>query len=157
LTQNPTGSTPRPVHILLVEDSPGDVNLTREAMIEARVANTLAVARDGEEALDYVYQRGQFSSAPRPDLILLDLNLPRVNGREVLAELKAAPDLARIPIVVLTSSAAEADIVRSYDLHANAYVTKPVGFDGFFNALKLIEGFWLEIVRLPSDAKPMLG
>jgi two-component system response regulator len=140
------------VHILLVEDSPGDVNLTREALLEARVANTLAVARDGEEALDYVHQRGQFVDALRPDLILLDLNLPRVNGREVLSELKAAPELSRIPIVVLTSSGAEEDIVRSYDLHANAYVTKPVGFESFFHALKQIHGFWLEIVRLPSDS-----
>jgi CheY-like chemotaxis protein len=130
------------------------VNLTREALVEARVANTLSVARDGEEALDYVYQRGQFAGAPRPDLILLDLNLPRVNGREVLSELKAAPELSRIPVVVLTSSGAEEDIVRAYDLHANAYVTKPVGFDGFFHALKQIQGFWLEIVRLPSDAVP---
>ena len=147
----PLISVARAVHILLVEDSPGDINLTREALVEARVTNNLAVARDGEEALDYVHRRGAFVDAPRPDLILLDLNLPKKNGSEVLAELKSDPELARIPIVILTSSAAEVDIHRSYDLHANAYVTKPVAFDGFLAALRQINGFWLEVVRLPGE------
>ena len=140
-----------PVQILLVEDSPGDVNLTREALREARVANELNVVSDGVEALDYLNRRGDHAGAVRPDLMLLDLNLPRKDGREVLAEIKQDPSLARIPVVVLTSSSAEADIHRSYDLHANAYITKPVAFDAFLAALKSFEGFWLEIVRLPGN------
>lgn len=140
----------RPVRILLVEDSPGDVNLTREALRTARVANELAVVGDGEAAIEYLRRVGAYADAPPVDLVLLDLNLPKKDGREVLAEVKEDPDLRRIPVIVLTTSADEADILRSYELHANAYVTKPVAFAEFLNALQQLEGFWLQVVRLPS-------
>jgi len=141
----------RPVEILLVEDNPGDVRLTREALREAKVRNNLSVAPDGVEALAYLRKEGQYADAVRPDLILLDLNLPRKDGREVLEEVKADPALRHIPVVVLTSSQAEQDILRAYDLHANCYVTKPVDLDQFITVVKSIEDFWFTIVKLPPD------
>jgi CheY-like chemotaxis protein len=137
-----------PIEILLVEDSPADVRLTKEAMKDARVRNNVHVASDGVEALDFLYKRGRHLSAPTPDLILLDLNLPRKDGREVLEEIKHADALRRIPVVVLTTSQAERDILTSYQLNANAYVTKPVDLEQFLSAVKSIEGFWLEVVKL---------
>lgn len=139
----------RLAHILLVEDSPEDVLFTEEALKEAKVANELHVAEDGEQALDYVNRRGSHADAPRPDLIILDLNLPKLDGREVLAELKDDPDLKRIPVVVLTMSASEEDVIRAYDQHANAYVRKPIGLDRFVEIVRSIDEFWLGIVTLP--------
>jgi CheY-like chemotaxis protein len=141
----------RPIAILLVEDSPGDVRLTREALKEAKVLNSLSVATDGVEALEFLHRRGKFAGAPRPDLILLDLNLPRKDGREVLEEIKADAGLKRIPIVVLTTSQAEEDVVRAYDLHANCYITKPVDFRQFITVVQSIEDFWLTVVKLPRS------
>ena len=145
-------ATPQPKHIeiLLVEDSPADVLIAREALSEAKLLNTIHVAEDGIEAMDFLYKRGKFASAPRPDLILLDLNLPRKNGREVLAEIKADDDLKNIPVVVLTTSSAEEDVLRSYNLHANCYVVKPVEFDSFVKAVQSIQHFWFSVVVLPS-------
>lgn len=140
----------RPIEILLVEDNPGDVRLTLEALKEAKVKNTLRVARDGVEALALLHQEGPFANASIPDLILLDLNLPKKDGREVLAEIKKDKRLRTIPVVVLTTSDAEQDILRSYDLHANCYVTKPVDLDQFIQVVESIEGFWLSIVKLPT-------
>lgn len=137
----------RPIRILLVEDSPGDVNLTREALHQAKVANELCVVGDGVEALQYLRGEGQFQGHPAPDLMLLDLNLPRKDGREVLEEVKTDPDLKHIPVIVLTTSSDESDILQSYRLHANAFVTKPVAFDQFITALQQFEGFWLQVVR----------
>ena len=139
----------RPVEVLLVEDSPGDVRLTQEALKGAKVLNTLHVVDDGEDALSFLRKEGPFAGAPRPDLILLDLNLPRRDGREVLAVIKADEDLRRIPVVVLTTSQAEEDILKSYALNANCYITKPVNFDQFLKVVKSIEDFWLTIVTLP--------
>jgi two-component system, chemotaxis family, response regulator Rcp1 len=141
----------RPVEILLVEDNPGDVRLTREALREGKVRNNLAVAVDGVEAIAYLRKAGEYVNAVRPDLILLDLNLPRKDGREVLEEIKADPALRHIPVVVLTSSQAEEDIVRAYDLHANCYVTKPVDLDQFIRVVESIEDFWFTIVKLPPE------
>ena len=138
-----------PMEILLVEDNPGDVRLTREAFREGRIDNTLHVVPDGTEALDFCHQRGAYADAPTPDLVLLDLNLPRMNGDEVLAELKADPDLRCIPVIVLTGSAAEEDVVRSYELHANAYLTKPVDPAEFIDVVRSFERFWFSIVSLP--------
>jgi two-component system response regulator len=143
-----TTSAP-PIQILLVEDSPGDVSLTREAMRSALVANELHVVGDGEEAMRYFRREGQYAGRRHPELVLLDLNLPKMGGREVLQEMKADPALMQIPVVVLTTSEDEADILESYRLHANAYVTKPVAFGDFLGALQQIEGFWLQVVRLP--------
>ena len=140
----------RPIEILLVEDNPGDVRLTREALIEAKVRNTLTVAWDGVEALACLRQEGEHAGAARPDLILLDLNLPRKDGREVLEEIKGDPELRRIPVVVLTTSEAEQDVLRAYDLHVNCYVTKPVDLHQFVRVVRSIEDFWLTIVRLPA-------
>ena len=140
-----------PIEILLVEDNPGDVRLTQEAIREAKIRNELNVVRDGEEAIAYVRRQGAYADQPRPDLILLDLNLPRKDGREVLQELKTDPDLHRIPVVVLTSSAAEQDILRTYDLYANAYVTKPVDLEQFMHVVSSIQDFWLNIVKLPPE------
>lgn len=137
------------IQILLVEDNPGDVRLTVEALRGAKVANELHVVGDGEQAIDFLRQRGRYENAPRPDIVLLDLNLPRLDGRDVLADIKSDADLATIPIIVLTSSAAEEDILRSYELHANCYISKPVDFTGFIDAVRSLEGFWLKIVRLP--------
>jgi CheY-like chemotaxis protein len=139
------------VQILLVEDNPGDVRLTREALKEAKFRNKVQVVGDGVEALAYLRQEGQYSGAMRPHLIMLDLNLPRMDGREVLAAIKKDADLRRIPVVVLSSSEAENDIARAYELHANAYVTKPVDIDHFLQVVKAIEEFWVEIVKLPSE------
>ncbi len=140
----------RPIEILLVEDSPGDVRLTREALRDAKVGNNLHVARDGVEAMSFLRREGpRFTECPRPDLILLDLNLPRRDGREVLQEIKADPDLRHIPVIVLTTSQAEEDVLRSYQLHANAYVTKPVDFEKFTEVVRRIDDFWLTVVQLP--------
>ena len=139
----------KPIQILLVEDSPGDVRLTEEVLRDARVANELHVVEDGEQAMAFVGGRASHRAAPRPDLILLDLNLPRKDGREVLAELKADPELRRIPVIVLTTSSAERDVLRSYDLSANCYLTKPVDLDEFISVVRSIEAFWLSLVRLP--------
>ena len=141
----------RPVEILLVEDNPGDVRLTREALKEGKVRNNLYVTPDGVEALRFLRREGEHAQAVRPDLILLDLNLPRMDGREVLEVIKADPDLRHIPVVVLTSSQAEQDIVRAYDLHANCYVTKPVDLDQFIHVVRSIEDFWFTIVKLPPE------
>jgi two-component system, chemotaxis family, response regulator Rcp1 len=141
----------RPVEILLVEDNPGDVRLTREALKEGKVRNNLHVAQDGVEALAFLRREGKHAEAVRPDLILLDLNLPRKDGREVLEEIKADPQLRPIPVVILTSSQAEQDIVRAYDLHANCYVSKPVDLDQFITVVKSIEDFWFAIVKLPPS------
>jgi CheY-like chemotaxis protein len=138
------------IQILLVEDNPGDVRLTVEALKGAKVANQLHVGGDGEEAIDIQRQRGRHADAPRPDIVLLDLNLPRLDGRDVLADIKADADLAKIPIIVLTSSTAEADIQQAYSLHANCYISKPVDFIEFISAVRSLEGFWLKIVRLPT-------
>lgn len=146
-----TDSRPEAIEILLVEDSPGDVRLTREALSEAKVANRLHVVIDGVEAMDFLLRRGRQAAAPRPDLILLDLNLPRMDGREVLAAIKGDPDLRTIPVVILTTSDAEADVLRSYDLHANCYLVKPVDVDRFFDQIRSLEGFWLKVVKLPPD------
>jgi CheY-like chemotaxis protein len=140
----------RPIEILLVEDNPGDVRLTIEALKEGKVRNNLSVAKDGVEALAFLRREGGFGSAARPDLILLDLNLPRRDGREVLAEIKEDAVLRRIPVVVLTTSKAEEDILRTYDLHANCYITKPVDLDQFISVVRSIDDFWLSVVRLPS-------
>jgi CheY-like chemotaxis protein len=139
-----------PIEILLVEDNPGDVRLTKEALRDGKVRNNLNVAKDGVEALEFLRREGRHANAPRPDLILLDLNLPRMSGREVLAEIKQDPELSTIPVVVLTTSQAEQDIVKAYELNANCYVTKPVDLDQFITVVKSIEDFWLTIVRLPN-------
>ena len=139
----------KPVDILLVEDTPGDVDLTREALENSKIRNTLNVAVDGEEAMAFLRGTGKHAGAPRPDLILLDLNLPKKDGREVLAEIKADEDLKRIPVVILTTSQAEEDIFRSYNLHANCYITKPIDLHQFIRVVKAIEDFWLTIVSLP--------
>lgn len=138
------------IQILLVEDNPGDVRLTKEALRGARVANELHVVGDGEEAIDFLNRRGEHRDAPRPDIVLLDLNLPRLDGSEVLAQIKTDPDLAKIPIIVLTSSSAGADIQRAYELHANCFISKPVDFTEFIGAVRSLEGFWLKIVKLPT-------
>ena len=137
------------INILLVEDNPGDARLTMEALKEGKFNNTLIHVRDGVEALDYLRCKGAFKNAVRPDLILLDLNMPRKDGRETLAEIKADPDLRRIPVVILTTSKAEEDIFRSYDLHANCFITKPVKLAQFFDVVKNVEDFWMSIVKLP--------
>jgi len=140
-----------PVDILLVEDNPGDVRLTMEIFKEGKVVNRLAVASDGVEAMAMLRRQGKYAKAARPDLVLLDLNLPRKDGRTVLAEMKSDPDLRRIPVVVLTTSQAEADILKSYNSHANCYISKPVALDQFIEVVRQIEGFWLTIVKLPAD------
>jgi chemotaxis family two-component system response regulator Rcp1 len=139
----------RPVHILLVEDSEPDVELTIEALRDAKVLNELHVVRDGVEAMAYLHRQGPYAKAARPDLVLLDLNMPRKSGREVLTEMKADPKLAMIPVVVLTTSAADVDVLRSYELSAAAYITKPVDFDQFVSVIHTLKDFWLAVVRLP--------
>lgn len=141
----------RPVEILLVEDSPGDVRLTKEALKEGKVLNNLNVVGDGVEALAFLRKEGPYVHMARPDLILLDLNLPKKDGREVLEAIKNDPDLKRIPVVILTTSNAEKDVLKSYDLHANCYVTKPVEFEQFITVVKSVEDFWLTIVKLPKE------
>ncbi len=140
----------KPFEILLVEDNPGDVMLTQEAFLEGKLAHRLSVAGDGEEAMDYLRQRGKHVDAPRPDLILLDLNLPKKDGREVLAELKEDTSLRHIPVIVLTTSEAELDVWNAYKLHANCYLTKPIQMNDFFKKIRLVEDFWLTVVRLPA-------
>jgi CheY-like chemotaxis protein len=139
-----------PIEILLVEDNAADVRLTREALKDAKVHNQLHVAADGVEAMAFLRREGRHADAPRPDLVLLDLNLPKKDGREVLEESKQDPGLQNIPVVILTTSQAEEDVLRSYQLHANAYVTKPVDLERFLEVVRSIESFWLEIVRLPG-------
>ena len=139
----------RPIEILLVEDNPGDVRLTQEALKTGKVANNLHVAEDGEEALAFLRKEGRYADAPRPDLILLDLNLPKKSGREVLAEIKQDPDLKKIPVVVLTTSRADEDICRAYRLNCNCYVAKPIDLEQFIKVVKSIEDFWFTVVTLP--------
>jgi two-component system, chemotaxis family, response regulator Rcp1 len=139
----------RPIEILMVEDNPGDVRLTVEALKEGKVRNNFHTVEDGVAALAFLRREGRYAEAARPDLILLDLNLPKMNGREVLAEIKKDPDLRRIPVVILTVSQAEQDIVKSYNLHANCYISKPVDLDQFLEVVKSIENFWLTVVMLP--------
>jgi len=140
----------KPVDILLVEDNQGDADLAREALSDSKMLNNLFVVDDGEQAMDFLYKRGNFTKVPRPDLVILDLNLPKKDGREVLAEVKADKSLKRIPIVILTTSKAEEDIIKTYDLHANCYITKPIDLDQFLNVVKAIESFWMSIVILPD-------
>ena len=143
-------SIPNEIKILLVEDNPGDIRLTREALKEGRIQNELIVVRDGEEALDYLFRRGQYKDAVRPDLILLDLNLPKKNGQEVLAEIKNDGDISRIPVVVLTSSKSDQDVLKTYcSNHANCYIVKPVALDEFIRHDRDDQGFWFVIVKLP--------
>ncbi|MFE2977231.1 response regulator [Streptomyces sp. NPDC059258] len=142
----------QPIEVLLVEDDPGDELMTREAFEDNKIRNTLHVVRDGQEALDFLYRRGGYTEAPRPDLVLLDLNLPKYDGRQVLEQIKGDPELSLIPVVVLTTSSAEEDILRSYKLHANAYVTKPVDLDQFIAAVRQIDEFFVTVVRLPGRA-----
>jgi chemotaxis family two-component system response regulator Rcp1 len=140
-----------PIEVLLVEDSVGDIRLTREAFKDAKVHINLHVAEDGVEAMAFLNRDGPHADAPRPDLILLDLNLPKKDGREVLKEIKESPTLGIIPVVILTTSASEADILRTYQLHANCYITKPVDLEGFLKIVKSIDSFWLSVVKLPRD------
>jgi len=151
------GNQLKSIEVLLVEDNPGDVRLTLEAMKESKVINNLNVANDGVEAMAYLRREGAHQNVMRPDLILLDLNLPRKNGREVLAEVKADQSLRLIPVVVLTTSQAEEDIVRSYNLHANCYVTKPVDLDQFIEVVKSINDFWFSVVKLPQKPDALGG
>ena len=138
-----------PIEILLIEDNPGDVRLTKEALRDSKVINTLSVVSDGVQALEFLRREGRYADAVRPDVILLDLNLPRKDGREVLEEIKADPDLKRIPVVVITSSSSEEDVLRSYNLHANCYISKPVDLEQFIAVVRSIEDFWMGIVKLP--------
>src|ERR1700674_3109262 len=147
------GANAAAIEVLLVEDSPGDVRLTREAFKDAKVHIHLHVASDGAEAMDFLNREGQHAEAPRPDLILLDLNLPKKDGREVLGEIKESPTLKSMPVVVLTTSASDADILRSYKLHANCYIAKPVGLEGFLEVVKSIDSFWLSVVKLPHEPR----
>lgn len=148
MRESPLG---RPVEILLIEDNPGDVRLTQEAFKESDLQNHLTVASDGIEALTILERSGPYENAVRPDLILLDLNLPRMDGREVLTRIKNSPHLKCIPVVVLTTSSAETDVLQAYRLHANCYVTKPVDFNRFLRVIRSIEDFWLSVVRLPRN------
>lgn len=143
-------SNAKPIDILLVEDNPGDVDLMSEAFEDAHVANNLFVVEDGEEAISFLTRTGAYTEKPRPDIILLDLNLPKKNGHEVLAFIKTHDDLRRIPVIVLTSSEADKDIIKSYNLHANSFITKPVDLDKFLEVIKTLEDFWLRIVKLPN-------
>ncbi len=146
----------RPIEILLVEDSPSDTELTVEALQKGKVLNNLSIVEDGVLAMEFLRGKGRYANAPRPDLILLDLNLPRRDGREVLAEIKADPSLKCIPVVVLTTSQAEQDVMRAYSLHANCYITKPVDFRQFLEVIEAIESFWLSIVKLPPLNEPVI-
>lgn len=147
------GTLVTPIELLLVEDSPGDADLAREALEQTKVRNNLHLVRDGEEAMAFLRRTGPYRDAPRPGLILLDLNLPRKDGREVLAEIKADPELMRIPVVILTISEDEEDVLRSYNLHANCYITKPIDLAQFLKVIRSIEDFWLTIVRLPDGPR----
>jgi len=139
-----------PVDVLLVEDNPGDVRLTKEALKDAKLKIHMHVVGDGMEAMAFLRKQGKYTASPRPDLVLLDLNLPKKDGRQVLAEIKEDPDLRRIPVVIITSSKAEEDVLKSYNLHANCYVTKPLDLDQFITVVQSIEQFWLTIVKLPN-------
>ena len=139
------------IEILLVEDNPGDVRLTQEAFKESKIYNRIHVVYDGVEALAFLHRKGEYADVPRPDVILLDLNLPKKDGREVLAEIKKDPKLKRIPVVILTTSEAEQDIVKTYNLHANCYITKPVDLERFITVVKSIETFWFGVVKLPPE------
>jgi CheY-like chemotaxis protein len=147
-----SGKTGGPIEILLVEDNPGDVRLTHEALKDGKILNKLHVIKDGVEAMAFLRQEGKYANAIRPDLILLDLNLPKKDGREVLAEIKSDSYLKRIPVVILTVSKLEEDIIKTYDLHANCYITKPIDLDRFIAVVRAIEDFWLAIVKLPPRA-----
>ncbi|GAA4922472.1 CheY-like chemotaxis protein [Nonomuraea thailandensis] len=150
-------TTGQPIEVLLVEDDPGDELITREAFEDNKIRNNLHVVRDGLEAIDFVYRRGEHAAAPRPDLILLDLNLPKYDGRQVLERIKGDPELRSIPVVVLTTSSAEEDILRSYELFANAYVSKPVDLDRFMAVIRQIDEFFVTVVRLPGRARAYGG
>lgn len=143
----------KPIDILLVEDNPGDVRLAKEALKESKMKNAIHVAEDGMQAMAFLRREGKYADVPHPDLVLLDLNLPRKDGREVLAEIKNDDDLKRIPVVILTVSSAEEDILKTYNLHANCYITKPIDLDQFIKVVKSIEDFWLTIVKLPPDGE----
>lgn len=143
----------KPIEILLVEDNPGDSRLAQEALKDAKVHNNVSLVEDGVEAMAFLRKEGKYANAPRPDVILLDLNLPKKDGREVLAEIKIDEDLKRIPVVILTVSKDEEDILKTYNLHANCYITKPIDFDQFIKVVKTIEDFWLTIVKLPPNGK----
>jgi CheY-like chemotaxis protein len=140
---------PKPIEILLVEDNPAEVRLTIEGLKEARIANNLNAVMDGQSAIDYLDRRGKYAAAPRPDLVLLDLNLPGIDGRSVLKHIKQSDDLKVIPVVVITSSEAESDIIKSYEAHANCFISKPIDFEGFTKVIRSIEHFWFTVVRLP--------
>jgi chemotaxis family two-component system response regulator Rcp1 len=148
------GTDATPIEVLLVEDSLGDIRLTREAFKDAKVHINLHIATDGTKAMAFLMREGEHANVPRPDLILLDLNLPKKDGREVLKEIKESPKLKSIPVVILTTSASDADILRSYMLHANCYITKPVDLDGFIDVVKSIDNFWLSVVKLPHEEHP---
>ncbi len=143
----------KPVDILLIEDSPGDADLAKEALEESKLRNNLFIVTDGIEAMDFLYKKGKYSNMPRPDLIILDLNLPKKDGREVLKEIKLDDKLKRIPVVILTTSKAEEDVLKTYDLHANCYITKPIDLEKFLEVVKAIENFWMSIVVLPKEEK----
>ena len=147
------GNNFKAIDILLVEDNPGDVRLTAESMKEWKIKNVLHIVRDGEEAMDFLYRRGKYTQAVRPDLILLDLNLPKKDGKEVLKEIKEDPDLRRIPVAILTISSADEDILKSYNFHANCYIQKPIGIDQFAKVVRSIEHFWFTIVTLPDGKR----
>jgi chemotaxis family two-component system response regulator Rcp1 len=148
-----TAAEGRPIEILLVEDSPSDTELTVEAMHEAKVRNNLTVVEDGVQAMEFLRREGRFSESPRPDLIMLDLNLPRKDGREVLAEIKSDDNLKNIPVVILTTSRAEQDVLRAYNLHANCYIAKPVDFERFLEVVRSIESFWLFLLKMPPNGR----
>ncbi|WP_417621071.1 response regulator [Parasphingorhabdus sp.] len=139
----------RPLEILLIEDNPADVRLTKEGLKEAKIATQLTAILDGKQALDFLFRRGEHANASRPDLILLDLNLPGIDGREILKQVKASPELRSIPVVVITSSEAESDIIQAYDSYANCFISKPIDFDGFLTVVQSIENFWFTVVKLP--------
>jgi CheY-like chemotaxis protein len=149
---NGRSSESSPIEILLVEDNPGDVRLTQEALKEGKVRNRLSVVEDGAKAIEFLYRRGAYAQAPRPDLILLDLNLPKKDGRQVLAEIKGDASLRSIPVVVLTTSQADEDVIRAYDLQVNCYITKPIELMQFLKVVKAIEDFWLTIVKMPKPS-----
>jgi chemotaxis family two-component system response regulator Rcp1 len=148
---------PTPVEILLVDDNPGDVALTKVALRDARIMNHVHVASDGAEALAFLRRQGDFEDAPRPDLILLDLRMPKVDGHQVLAEMKADPELRRIPVIVMSSSSAEKDLVRAYDAQISAYLVKPSNFDEYFNAIRAVKELWFHVVALPPKARSAAG